>query len=630
LVCLLVDLSFIFVGVDVVDEGYFADQAARVLRGEVPYRDFDSLYTPGLLYLNAGLFAALGGPHVVALRLLAWVGRAALALGLYVLARPLARPLWAAVPGLFVLLGLDLAPVYWWPHPGWLSAAGTIVAIRAFARLPTVPAQRRVRWLLLAGGLTAVVFAFKQNAGVFLGLGAAVFLLLQGMDLPPRVVSPPLRAIQTLAVAGLLAALVWLMRPHLDGVLSAYLLAPVAAVCLLAIRGPVGRDGESVAARLTWLAALAAGFVCITLPWILALVLALGGRFDRLGAFVGAVEQAGLFEPYSLPSARHAALLLGFGLLSVAAVRIGRDRRWLPVIAGSWVGLALLIVRLAIPDQSLVRALFETVWRLDWGFPLVLPTAAFWAGLWLARGKHVQGVAGWQFRWYLTAGAFTFLTEYPITDLQHLAWSAGVLLVVGCLVLDRLHGWLAERWRLTSRGRVALLAALLLVPALAVVPVAVHWRLRSLLERDVSTGLPRIKDLVTLDGLSAADSLLVSPGQGQELTSLIDAVREMTALGEPIFVYPTSPLIYVLAERPNATRYEHLYPHTIPREELIRLVQALEQTRVQTVVVSTYSLLTEQSTEGNEIVEEYLMTHFKESWRSAQYKILQRAPSTRR
>ncbi len=67
LVCLLVDLSFIRLGIDVVDEGYFADQAARVLHSEVPYRDFDSLYTPGLLYLNAGPFAMLGGPHIVAL-----------------------------------------------------------------------------------------------------------------------------------------------------------------------------------------------------------------------------------------------------------------------------------------------------------------------------------------------------------------------------------------------------------------------------------------------------------------------------------------------------------------------------------------------------------------------------------
>jgi hypothetical protein len=625
-ICLLLDLAFVRFGIDVVDEGYFADQAARVLHGQVPYRDFDTLYTPALLYLNAGLFAIVGGPHIVALRLLAVAGRAALAFGLYMLGRPLTRPLWAAVPALFVLLGLDLLPVYWWPHPGWLSAALTLITIRTFARLPTLRPHERVRWLLLVGGLTAVVFAFKQNAGVFLGLAAAVFLLLHGVDLESRVVSPSLRMLQTLGVAGVLTALLLLMRPHLDVVLAAYLVAPVAGVCLLEFMVRVRRGGEPISTRLALLIALAAGFVCLTLPWVLAVVLSLDGRFDRLAGFVGVVEQGGLFESYSLPSARHAALLLSFGLVSVAAVRIGRHGRWSPIIAASLVALALLFVRVAVPDQPLVRALIETVWRLDWGFPMLLPSAAIWAGLWLARGTHFLGVSKWQFRWYLTAGAFTFLTEYPITDLQHLAWSAGVLLVVGCLVLERLHRSLSERWQLTSPGRVALVAALLLVPTLAALPIAVHWRFGSILGRDVGTGLPRITDLVTLDGMGAANGLLVSPAQGQELTSLIDAVREMSAPGESIFVYPTSPLIYVLADRPNPTRFEHLYPHTIPMAELSRMVQGLEQARVQIVVVSTYSLLAEQSTAGNEIVEKYLATHFQESWRTAQYQILQRVP----
>src|ERR1700687_3903322 len=52
--CLALDLIVLPMGIDVVDEGYFVQQATRVLHGEVPYRDFDSMYTPGLLYLHAG------------------------------------------------------------------------------------------------------------------------------------------------------------------------------------------------------------------------------------------------------------------------------------------------------------------------------------------------------------------------------------------------------------------------------------------------------------------------------------------------------------------------------------------------------------------------------------------------
>src|ERR671935_2867220 len=88
--CLAAELALLPVGLDDMDEGYFAEQATRVLRGEVPYRDFDSLCTPGLLYLHAGLFWALGQPYLLAPRLLSFLIRVALAVGLYALARPLA------------------------------------------------------------------------------------------------------------------------------------------------------------------------------------------------------------------------------------------------------------------------------------------------------------------------------------------------------------------------------------------------------------------------------------------------------------------------------------------------------------------------------------------------------------
>jgi 4-amino-4-deoxy-L-arabinose transferase-like glycosyltransferase len=151
------------VGIDDLDEGYFAQQAVRVLHGQVPYREFATLYTPGLAYVHAGMFAVLGGPSLVEMRMLALAARAGLALLLFALARPLMRnSFWAAAPALVLLLGLDDAPVRWEPHPGWLSTFFALLAVWCLTFRPSPP------WLLAAGLATAASYLFKQNTGVFI------------------------------------------------------------------------------------------------------------------------------------------------------------------------------------------------------------------------------------------------------------------------------------------------------------------------------------------------------------------------------------------------------------------------------------------------------------------------------
>jgi len=50
LVC-AVYLSFAQYGFDILEEGYFLANAQRVLKGDLPYRDFNTPYTPGIFYL---------------------------------------------------------------------------------------------------------------------------------------------------------------------------------------------------------------------------------------------------------------------------------------------------------------------------------------------------------------------------------------------------------------------------------------------------------------------------------------------------------------------------------------------------------------------------------------------------
>jgi len=67
---LCADLALVRFGLDAEDEGYFVEQATRVLNGQLPYRDFDSLYTPALLYLHAATLSLFSGSPIVDLRIL--------------------------------------------------------------------------------------------------------------------------------------------------------------------------------------------------------------------------------------------------------------------------------------------------------------------------------------------------------------------------------------------------------------------------------------------------------------------------------------------------------------------------------------------------------------------------------
>src|SRR5205823_3904002 len=91
---------------------------------------------------------------------------------------------------------------------------------------------------------------------------------------------------------------------------------------------------------------------------------------------------------------------------------------------------------------------------------------------------------------------------------------------------------------------------------------------------------------VPISGVPLADGLLVPARTRDDLRGVIDDVKARTAPGEPIFVYPSEPLVYVVAERPNPTRYDHLYPGAAPPAEVQAVIRELKDVRV--VVTSDF------------------------------------------
>src|SRR6476660_2094548 len=131
---------------DLIDEGYFADLADRVGRGELPYRDFATPYPPGLLYLHAWAFG-LFGRDLVTLRLGLTVAKSCLAVLMYLLGRRLAPPACAALPVL-LLFAIDTVPLMWEPHPAWYALLFAVLCVWCLSRLIATGSDR---WTVLAG-----------------------------------------------------------------------------------------------------------------------------------------------------------------------------------------------------------------------------------------------------------------------------------------------------------------------------------------------------------------------------------------------------------------------------------------------------------------------------------------------
>ncbi len=160
------------------DEGIIVYGAERVLQGDLPYRDFWTQYSPGQLYVLAGLFNIFG----ITIMVERWwdvVIRALLALTMLTLSArltswKLALPVWALAVlwtqaygffgyPIFAGLGLALASIY--------------AMLRGFTSR---------RWLFAAGALLGLCFAFRHDMAVYLGvaqvLGLAPAIFLRKTD----------------------------------------------------------------------------------------------------------------------------------------------------------------------------------------------------------------------------------------------------------------------------------------------------------------------------------------------------------------------------------------------------------------------------------------------------------------
>ena len=155
---------------NLLDEGSQAAQALRIMHGELIYRDFFTVVTPGSYYTVAWLFQIFGTNLMV----MRW---AVLVLGLGILittllaARHVMTWPFAAAAALMTTVGgwFLVAPNFY----SWEAAFFALVALVCYLRSIERPGSA---WLIWAGVATGIAVMVKQNVGAY--TAAALFLAI--------------------------------------------------------------------------------------------------------------------------------------------------------------------------------------------------------------------------------------------------------------------------------------------------------------------------------------------------------------------------------------------------------------------------------------------------------------------
>jgi len=143
------------------DEGFVLYAAERILRGDLPYRDFQLHYTPAQFYVLAALFKAFGHSIFVERMWDAVVRTGVVAAG-FALARTLMPPAPAAIAALLVMLRLGASGFYGIN----LFPALLFALLSGACLLASFPGARR-GWLIAAGLLAGVAVLFRQDVGSY-------------------------------------------------------------------------------------------------------------------------------------------------------------------------------------------------------------------------------------------------------------------------------------------------------------------------------------------------------------------------------------------------------------------------------------------------------------------------------
>lgn len=539
------------------DEGMLGQNAERVLRGELPHRDFDESYTGGLTRLHALAFR-LFGIRLLSLRVVLFGFFLIFVPVLYSIALRLVPP-WPA--GLVTLLGVVWSfPNYFASMPSWyvlfFAALGTYALLRELE-------TGRKSWLFLAGicgGLSLLAIV----VGLYFVAAALAFLAyreqMEASLLPENGSGRPLFfVLQAACVLAFLAALVLLLRSRVGPAeVVHFAVLPMAVMAVLLTDGwrnrRRGRFRSRFAALATRVLPFGAGLLVPLAFWLAPYVRSAAlGDFYR-GVFVLPFRQiaaasmrfpplaaAGAVVPY--------ALLLAFTLL--------RPR---------YRGVVVLIALAMTLALVLVLSSSEEVYRGIWHSARSLDVVAVLLGCWMllrrVNGEPIRAQRRQETFLILSMTAMLGLIQFPYAAPVYFCYVAPLVALALCAV--------AREGNLAPHGVVAVFY---LAFGLLRLNPGYIWQMGV---RPVRYG-----PLEKLDLPRAGIRVPVS--DRRIYTTLVESIERRTS-GDFLYAAPDCPEVIFLSGRRNPSRVVFGYLRVPESPEV--LVRLLEARDVRAVVIN--------------------------------------------
>lgn len=189
----------------IYDEGFAVYGAWRVLHGDVPYKDFWTIYAPGQFYTLAALFELFGENLLVA-RVYDVIVRLAILALVYLIGKRLTTPLVALAPVLVSVVWLTTYGYY--TYAILPALAGALLGILSLLEYLS---SGRLRWLAASGVAVGVTTVFRLDVGAYAGVGVGLALVLASRTGPAVKLIRPALALAGGAAVIVLPVLIYLL-----------------------------------------------------------------------------------------------------------------------------------------------------------------------------------------------------------------------------------------------------------------------------------------------------------------------------------------------------------------------------------------------------------------------------------